>query len=226
MKKIITTLVLAVATLGVAQAQEFKVGVKAGGLFSNAAFKKDTKEGITTKINTGFKFGYQFGVLGEYNFNDKLGVEVDVLYAFQGAKLNSIEGGREGETPVKINIKNGELNTQMNVNHIWLKYSVAEGLRPKLGVNVSNLIKTSLKGEVENEGDKINFADAKYEPKKKFDFGVGAGIEYNHDSGFFVEATYNYGLTELSIKKKGVDTNAENAPFKNSVIQLNVGYKF
>lgn len=226
MKKIITTLVLAVATLGVAQAQEFKVGVKAGGLFSNAAFKKETKGSITTKYNTGFKFGYQFGVLGEYNFNDKLGVEVDVLYAFQGAKFNSIEGGREGETLVKVNVKNGELNTQMNVNHIWLKYSVAEGLRPKLGVNISNLIKTSLKGEVENEGDKINFADAKYEPKKKFDFGVGAGIEYNHSSGFFVEATYNYGLTELSIKKKGGDADSENAPFKNSVIQLNVGYKF
>ena len=226
MKKIITTLVLAVATLGVAQAQEFKVGVKAGGLFSDAAFKKETEGSITTKINTGFKFGYQFGVLGEYNFNDKLGVEVDVLYAFQGAKLTSVEGGIEGHTPLKLNIKNGELNTQMNVNHIWVKYSVAEGLRPKLGVNISNLIKTSLKGEVENEGDTLNFADAKYEPKKKFDFGVGAGIEYNHDSGFFVEATYNYGLTELSIKKKGGDANAESTYFKNSVIQLNVGYKF
>ena len=225
MKKIITTLVLAVATLGVAQAQEFKVGVKAGGLFSNAAFKKDTKEGITTKYNTGFKFGYQFGVLGEYNFNDKLGVEVDVLYAFQGAKFNSVEGGIEGETLRKIDIKNGEINTQMNVNHIWLKYSVAEGLRPKLGVNISNLIKTSLKGEFEGGGRTLNFADAKFEPKKKFDFGVGAGIEYNHDSGFFVEATYNYGLTELSIKEKG-DANSESPSFKNSVIQLNVGYKF
>ena len=225
MKKIITTLVLAVATLGVAQAQEFKVGVKAGGLFSNAAFKKDTKEGITSKYNTGFKFGYQFGVLGEYNFNDKLGVEVDVLYAFQGAKLNSIEGGREGQTPVKINIKNGELNTQMNVNHIWVKYSVAEGLRPKLGVNISNLVKTSLKGEFEGGGRTLNYADLKAEPKKKFDFGVGAGIEYNHDSGFFVEATYNYGLTELSFKEKG-DADSESPRFKNSVIQLNVGYKF
>ena len=226
MKKIITTLVLAVATLGVAQAQEFKVGVKAGGLFSNVAFKKQTKGVFTSKYNTDFKFGYQFGVLGEYNFNDKLGVEVDVLYAFQGAKLTSLEGGLEGHTPIKVNIKNGELNTQMNVNHIWLKYSLTESLRPKLGVNVSNLIKTSLKGEVENEGDTLNFADAKYEPKKKFDFGVGAGIEYNHDSGFFVEATYNYGLTELSIKKKGGDANAESTYFKNSVIQLNVGYKF
>ena len=225
MKKIITTLVLAVATLGVAQAQEFKVGVKAGGLFSNAAFKKDTKEGITTKYNTGFKFGYQFGVLGEYNFNDKLGVEVDVLYAFQGAKFNSVEGGIEGETLRKIDIKNGEINTQMNVNHIWLKYSVAEGLRPKLGVNISNLVKTSLKGEFEGGGRTLNFADAKFEPKKKFDFGVGAGIEYNHDSGFFVEATYNYGLTELSFKEKG-DANSESPSFKNSVIQLNVGYKF
>ena len=225
MKKIITTLVLAVATLGVAQAQEFKVGVKAGGLFSNAAFKKDTKEGITTKYNTGFKFGYQFGVLGEYNFNDKLGVEVDVLYAFQGAKLNSVEGGLEGQTLVKANIKNGEINTQMNVNHIWLKYSVAEGLRPKLGVNISNLIKTSLKGEFEGGGHTLNYADLKAEPKKKFDFGVGAGIEYNHDSGFFVEATYNYGLTELSFKEKG-DANSESPRFKNSVIQLNVGYKF
>ena len=225
MKKIITTLVLAVATLGVAQAQEFKVGVKAGGLFSDAAFKKQTKGGITTKYNTGFKFGYQFGVLGEYNFNDKLGVEVDVLYAFQGAKLNSVEGGREGEALRKIDIKNGELNTQMNVNHIWLKYSVAEGLRPKLGVNISNLVKTSLKGEFEGGGRTLNFADAKFEPKKKFDFGVGAGIEYNHDSGFFVEATYNYGLTELSIKEKG-DANSESPSFKNSVIQLNVGYKF
>ena len=225
MKKIITTLVLAVATLGVAQAQEFKVGVKAGGLFSNAAFKKDTKEGITTKYNTGFKFGYQFGVLGEYNFNDKLGVEVDVLYAFQGAKFNSIEFSRGDVSFPKVDIKNGEINTQMNVNHIWLKYSVAEGLRPKLGVNVSNLIKASVKGEAEAEGRKINFADLKAEPKKKFDFGVGAGIEYNHDSGFFVEATYNYGLTELSIKRKG-DTDTESPRFKNSVIQLNVGYKF
>ena len=225
MKKIITTLVLAVATLGVAQAQEFKVGVKAGGLFSNAAFKKDTKEGITSKYNTGFKFGYQFGVLGEYNFNDKLGVEVDVLYAFQGAKLNSVEGGIEGETLRKIDIKNGELNTQMNVNHIWLKYSVAEGLRPKLGVNISNLVKTSLKGEFEGGGRTLNYADLKAEPKKKFDFGVGAGIEYNHDSGFFVEATYNYGLTELSFKEKG-DVETESPRFKNSVIQLNVGYKF
>lgn len=225
MRKIITTLVLAVATLGVAQAQEFKVGVKAGGLFSNVAFKKQTIETSTTKINTGFKFGYQFGVLGEYNFNDKLGVEVDVLYAFQGAKLNSLEVDREGETPQKIDIKNGALNTQMNVNHIWLKYSVAEGLRPKLGVNISNLIKTSLKGELGDEGDKNNLADVKAEPKKKFDFGVGAGIEYNHSSGFFVEATYNYGLTELSFKEKG-DADSENAPFKNSVIQLNVGYKF
>ena len=225
MKKIITTLVLAVATLGVAQAQEFKVGVKAGGLFSDAAFKKDTKEGITSKYNTGFKFGYQFGVLGEYNFNDKLGVEVDVLYAFQGAKFNSVEGGIEGETLRKIDIKNGEINTQMNVNHIWLKYSVAEGLRPKLGVNISNLIKTSLKGEFEGGGHTLNYADLKAEPKKKFDFGVGAGIEYNHDSGFFVEATYNYGLTELSIKEKG-DANSESPSFKNSVIQLNVGYKF
>ena len=225
MKKIITTLVLAVATLGVAQAQEFKVGVKAGGLFSDAAFKKDTKEGITSKYNTGFKFGYQFGVLGEYNFNDKLGVEVDVLYAFQGAKFNSVEGGIEGETLRKIDIKNGEINTQMNVNHIWLKYSVAEGLRPKLGVNISNLIKTSLKGEFEGGGHTLNYADLKAEPKKKFDFGVGAGIEYNHDSGFFVEATYNYGLTELSLKEKG-DANSESPRFKNSVIQLNVGYKF
>jgi len=218
-------LVLAVATLGVAQAQEFKVGVKAGGLFSNAAFKKDTKEGITTKYNTGFKFGYQFGVLGEYNFNDKLGVEVDVLYAFQGAKFNSIEFSRGDVSFPKVDIKNGEINTQMNVNHIWLKYSVAEGLRPKLGVNVSNLIKASVKGEAEAEGRKINFADLKAEPKKKFDFGVGAGIEYNHDSGFFVEATYNYGLTELSFKEKG-DVETESPRFKNSVIQLNVGYKF
>ena len=163
--------------------------------------------------------------MGEYNFNDKLGVEVDVLYAFQGAKLTSVEGGLEGQTLVKVNIKNGELNTQMNVNHIWVKYSVAEGLRPKLGVNVSNLVKTSLKGEFEGGGRTLNFADAKFEPNKKFDFGVGAGIEYNHDSGFFVEATYNYGLTELSIKEKG-DANSESPRFKNSVIQLNVGYKF
>lgn len=226
MKKIITTLVLAVATLGVAQAQEFKVGVKAGGLFSNVAFKKQTdEEGVTTKFNTGFKFGYQFGVLGEYNFNDKLGVEVDVLYAFQGAKFNSIEFSRGDVSFPKVDIKNGEINTQMNVNHIWLKYSVAEGLRPKLGVNISNLIKASQKGEAEVEGRKINFADTKAEPKKKFDFGVGAGIEYNHDSGFFVEATYNYGLTELSFKRKG-EADSESPRFKNSVIQLNVGYKF
>mgnify|MGYP003544071598 CR=1 FL=1 len=54
-----------------------------------------------------------------------------------------------------------------------------------------------------------------------FDFGIGAGLAYDLANGFFANARYNFGLTDVA-KEKEEGSKSVN----NGVIQVGVGYKF
>ena len=76
MKKLFIIAAMAVAGITTANAQEFKVGAKAGFLMSNLSIDdfSATQAGITSiaKSNTSFKPGFHFGAFIEYGFNEKL----------------------------------------------------------------------------------------------------------------------------------------------------------
>ena len=236
MKKIFIIAAMAVAGITTANAQEFKVGAKAGFLLSN--FSVDdysfTEAGktSTSKLNTAFRPGFHFGAFIEYGFNEKIWVEAGVDYAFQGANLKSIEGTvinvSDGSliTSKKDNIKNGWVKTQQFNIPLWVKYDIS-GFRPKVGVNLGFLSKVKANSEIEGAPAVENTINESLTPDKKFDFGLGIGAEYNLPMGLFFDATFNLGLTKLSTKEKNDDgTYSEGNKFKNRVFQIGVGYKF
>ena len=242
MKKLFIIAAMAVAGITTANAQEFKVGAKAGFLLSNVSIDSssdiETGKISTSKLNTAFRPGFHFGAFIEYGFNEKIWVEAGVDYAFQGANLKSVEGTvinvSDGSLIVskKANIKNGSLKTQQFNIPLWVKYDIS-GFRPKVGVNLGFLSKVKENLEIEGAPAVQNTINESLTPDKKFDFGLGFGAEYNLDSGLFFDATFNLGLTDLSNKQKvvlnqsgGVARTVEPQTFKNRVIQIGVGYKF
>ena len=237
MKKFFIIAAMAVAGMTTANAQEFKVGAKAGFLMSNVSIDdySFTDEGKTTiaKSNTSFKPGFHFGAFIEYGFNEKIWVEAGVDYAFQGAKAKSselIKKDNNGNvlSKTKKDFKNAKFNTQQLNIPLWVKYDI-NGFRPKVGINLGFLTKIETKGE-NNEQKTVTES---FTPDKKFDFGLGIGAEYNLPMGLFFDATFNLGLTDLSNKRK-VELNENGSPartvdsqtFKNRVFQIGVGYKF
>ena len=237
MKKLFIIAAMAVAGMTSANAQEFKVGAKAGFLMSNvsvdsSSFIEEAGKLSTSKLNTAFRPGFHFGAFIEYGFNEKIWVEAGVDYAFQGANLKSIEGTvinvSDGSLIAsdKANIKNGWLKTQQFNIPLWVKYDIS-GFRPKVGVNLGFLSKVKANSEIEGAPAVENTINESLTPDKKFDFGLGFGAEYNLPMGLFFDATFNLGLTKLSTKEKNDDgTYSEGNKFKNRVFQIGVGYKF
>lgn len=236
MKKIFIIAAMAVAGMTTANAQEFKVGAKAGFLMSNVSVDSpsyiEAGKLITSKLNTAFRPGFHFGAFIEYGFNEKIWVEAGVDYAFQGANLKSVESTvinvSDGSLffSKKANIKNGWLKTQQFNIPLWVKYDIS-GFRPKVGVNLGFLSKVKANLEIEGRPVVENTINESLTPDKKFDFGLGFGAEYNLPMGLFFDATFNLGLTKLSTKEKNDDgTYSEGGKFKNRVFQIGVGYKF
>lgn len=215
MRRIITTIAVAIATICTINAQEIKLGARAGVNFATLPSDEviATGLGTTTTVKTeyGFRTGFHFGAFAEYGFNDKLFLEAGISYSSQGAKLKSIETTTKsplGTISGKVNVDDTTtILNQLNVP-IWLKYDFA-GFRPKVGLNFGYLANMKTK-----TSDKTESVD----PDKRFDFGIGIGAEYNLDMGLFFDANFTYGLTNLS--------NNNDTPLKNRVIQIGVGYKF
>jgi len=238
MNRIITTIAVAFATLTAVNAQEFKVGAKAGLNLSTLSIptysyvERDRNFLNTESADTKLKAGFHFGGFVEYGFNEKLWVEAGVDYSFQGTKIKSIEYKKIDLTSGHIETGKTELDVSINTQQLnvplWVKYDIA-GFRPKVGVNLGYLTKIEVKGEGDNQKEETQSLP----PKKRFDFGLGLGAEYNLPFGLFFDATFNLGLTNLSNESKTeldnqgrVSSFRPSAEFKNRVIQIGVGYKF
>ena len=216
MKRIVTTIAVAIATICAVNAQELKFGAKAGLNFSTLSSLevKQTENGYTTtyKTDLGFRTGFHFGAFVEYGFTDQLFVEAGIAYSSQGAKFNSLETVNRWGNIVESSKVEGKdasiIFNQVNIP-IWVKYNIA-GFRPKAGLNLGYLanVKTKENGKTESQ-----------DPEKRFDFGLGIGAEYNLPMGLFFDANFTLGLTNLAAKHSKAD-------IKNRVIQIGVGYKF
>lgn len=83
MKKTFITFVVAIATIIGANAQEFKVGAKAGFLMSNVSDPETSVsvQGVTgtAKFSASYSPGFHFGAFIEYGFNEQLWVEAGVV---------------------------------------------------------------------------------------------------------------------------------------------------
>ena len=218
MKRITLTLLglVAFSTTAVAQ-QEVKFGPKAGVNFANIAGKdaEDNKMLI----------GFHVGAFAEIKFNDKFAIQPEILYSAQGAKQEGSQTIAGITTSYEATAKTSYINIP-----IMAKYYVAPSFAVELGPYVGFLMSSDLEskntiGSVtsETETDMKDYTNS-------IDFGVGAGVSYNLDNGFFIGARYNLGLTKLGKDSSqtigGIEVSTEALDTKNAVIQVGVGYKF
>jgi hypothetical protein len=169
------------------------------------------------------RHGINAGISGEYAVNERISIEPGVFYSMQGStfKLGSVKLG---------------LHTDYVTVPVLFKAYVAEGFNVFAGPQAGFLINSRLKL---NSGigildDIVNTLSnrldlAKYE--NKFDFAIVAGLGYQLPMGLSISANYNFGLTNVpkieDVKLPwGEETYSLNINAKNTVLQVNIGYRF
>ena len=204
LKKIFTIAAFVAFAFSANAQQEVKFGPKAGVNFSNVSNVEDSK----------MLTGFYVGAVAEIKFTEKFSVQPEVVYSSQGFKneYSDIYAG------VYESYKNTNKLDYINIP-IMAKYYVYEGLSIELGPQFGFLVKAENKekatiGSISGT-EKTDIKD----DVKSFDFGIGAGVAYDLTNGFFANARYNFGLTDVAKENEGKSV-------KNGVIQVGVGYKF
>lgn len=171
-------------------------GVKAGVNFSD----------ITGEMVDSFngRTSLHFGVMSEFMLGEKFGLQPELQYSSQGSDYD------EEDFDISGTVKVDYLNIPVMAN-----IYVADGFFFQAGPQVGFLL--SATDEYEGEEDDIK------DFLKGTDFGINFGLGYKLDSGLNFGARYNLGLSD------NLDTTefeSEGAEYKNSVIQISVGWFF
>lgn len=179
-------------------AQEVNFGAKAGVNFADITGEEvDSFDGLTS---------FHFGVVAEILISDKFAVQPELLYSKQGADYSEDFDGMSYDGTVNVDY--------LNIP-IMAKYFVADGFSIELGPQIGILL--SAKDEYEDEEDDIK------DFLKGTDFGLNFGLGYKLANGLNFGVRYNMGLSDnLDID----DYEVEGAEYKNSVIQISLGYFF
>lgn len=197
MKKLFLFFTLALFSLNFSIAQ-VNFGAKAGVNFSDITGEKvDSFSGRTS---------LHVGVVAEIMVSDMFAVQPELLYSSQGSDYDESDEGFDVSGTVKVDY--------LNIP-VMAKYYVVEGFSIEAGPQIGFLL--SATDEYDNEEDDIK------EFLKGTDFGVNLGVGYKLENGLNFGARYNLGLSDnLDVD----DFETDGAEYKNSVIQISVGYFF
>lgn len=205
MKKILPIVALVAISLTANAQQVFTIGPKAGVNFSTLS-NVDKGEMLP---------GYYVGAVAEFKFAEKFSFQPELVYSSQGIK-NIYSETLAG---VSLNHHNHDKLAYINIP-LLAKYYFTKGFSVELGPQFGLLLKATNKDEVTTNGVEVNENRDFKNEVNSFDFGIGAGLAYDIAKGFFVNARYNLGLSNVGKSNQYYDGS------KNSVTQLGVGYKF
>lgn len=211
MKKIFLVAAIAVFGFSTVQAQDVKLGAKAGVNF--AKLSGDDLEDADGRL------GIHLGLVGEIPVSEKFAVQPELVYSTQGLQS-------------KFNIGDTEITAKRKLDYfnipVMAKFYVTEGLAIEAGPQIGFLL--NAKDEVEADGD---FPGDEFEGEtdikdevSSFDMGIGGGLSYSLENGAYIGARYIYGLT--NVDDAGDDTDGEffEGDLVNSVLSLSVGFRF
>lgn len=210
-------LVVAISNTTFAQTFGVKVGLNMATLSA-----KDSLENYGELFD--MKPGFHVGVTAEFQINEMLSFEPNVLLSTKGYKFK-IEEEFLGEVfksestvnlvyidiPLPIKVKFGEET----------KFYGAAGPYIGMGFGGKTTEKYTVGSETETDEYDIEWgSDAEKHDFKSLDFGltIGAGVELA--SNITIGASYNLGLSNISSYTEG-ETQA-----KNRVLQVSLGYRF
>lgn len=150
---------------------------------------------------------FNAGIVAEVPYSERFSLQAEVFYSGQGFEVEDIN-------LAGVNINTNKVEYQLDYIQVPLlaKVYLIEGLNvyagPQIGFKVNE--------EIDYESGDVNVDDTLLPEAQDFDFSGTVGAGYKFDNGFFVDARYNYGFSDL-VK----DTKSH-----NSVIQAGVGFMF
>ncbi len=201
MKKLVAIAVVALGSIGFAQAQEVDFGVQVG--YNVANFQGDDIEDSNTRN------GINVGITGEYEFSPSFGLMVGAIYSQQGADGRLLGA----DTTLKLDYINVPVLAKFYLGGSG--FSLDAG--PQVGFNV--------KDEREITSGPLAGSTADYDAEP-IDLSVGGGLSYKFREGTILEgisasARYMVGVSNIY---NDDDTFSDN--LTNQVFSFNLGYKF
>ncbi|TYB79844.1 porin family protein [Bizionia myxarmorum] len=212
MKKVFLVAAVAVFTITGIQAQSdsktVEFGVKGGVNFSTIT----SDDFDDAKSRTSFNVG----VLAEIPITDRFSIQPEVLYSGQGFDVKEVN---------QDNVFDTDQNVEYQLDYIQVpvlvKVYLIEGLSVEAGPQFGFKIHEELDFQPNSDGGDIEInSDDSY--IKDFDTSLALGAAYKFDGGFFVNARYTFGLTNIFKD----DTVLQNVDAKNAVWQAGVGFMF
>ncbi|MDN6281236.1 MAG: PorT family protein [Psychroflexus sp.] len=204
MKKLMLTVVFTLGAIVTSNAQAdsdlVQIGAKGGVNFATVAGDDFDSPDSRTSFNA--------GLVAEVPYSERFSLQAEVFYSGQGFKVDDINFG-------DLNIDTDKVEYQLDYIQVPLlaKFYLIEGLNiyagPQIGFKVNEKIDYEAGGSTDVD-------DTLFPEAQDFDFSGTVGAGYKFDNGFFVDARYNYGFSDL-VK----DTKSH-----NSVIQAGVGLMF
>ncbi|WP_417444741.1 porin family protein [Joostella sp.] len=189
-KHILVIATLLVGTVASAQSwsDEFQLGARGGVNFSSV-----TGDDIDSPDN---RTSFYAGLVAEAPISERVSIQPEVFYSGQGFDVD-------------------DQDTEFQVDYIQVpllaKIYLAEGFNLHAGPQVGFKVNEELDFEpTEDAGDfdtdEIN----------DIDFQLTGGAEYKFENGFFLQARYSYGLSEV----------VEDTDIHNSVFSAGLGFMF
>lgn len=219
MKKLLLVAVVALIGSSVVKAQELRFGPKAGYSMSTLKFKDNKDVENTDPMHT-----FYVGGLVEYKMSDKFGIQGEVLYSPLGGKIDEKAEDPDDSTNY-IRIQNKTTLGTLLIP-VSAKYFITEGFSVSAGASFGVILSAKSKTVADFglgmlPGLEIS-ADDETDIKDQMNtlnIAPFLGAEYAFENGFFIDARYNYGVSNLA-------KNSGDGKLTNSFAQVGVGFKF
>ncbi|MFD2827756.1 porin family protein [Leeuwenhoekiella polynyae] len=200
MKKLI--LIASFIALGTtaAKAQDtFHFGVKGGVNFANIAGDDSADQDSRTS--------FYAGLVAELPISEMFSIQPEVIYSAQGSTIAAID---------EDNFLDVDDNIEYQLDYIQVplmaKIYLADGLSLQAGPSFNFLVSEEIDNQPTSASGDIDIVNG----ANDFEFGTAAGLEYQFDSGLFIQGRYTRGFTKIY----------DNVNAYNYAIQAGVGFVF
>ncbi|WP_299216236.1 porin family protein [uncultured Aquimarina sp.] len=178
MKQTPLFLIITILLFSTACAQDYPLQSALMGVKGGANFSTVYSENID---DLDFRTDFYAGLAVEAMLTDKFGFQVEAFYSRQGFKSN--ESLQTEKIAVKID---------------YIQFPILAKAYLLEGLNIQGGIQLGFKIDEEvNNRLLANDVDPELDAIRNFDFQLASGIEYKFKNGFFIQARYSYGLSEI-----------------------------
>jgi len=188
-------------------AQNIKYGSKIGVNIANITGDE------TDDLNT--KTSLLAGAVAEIMISDEFSFQAELLYSAQGAKSDY------SETLDDVTFRYTSVKLEYINVPLLAKFYITEGFSLEAGPQVGFLITADREFEKTDNGEIEKGEKDILDEIKGIDFGLDFGLAYKLESGIFLSARYNLGLTNINDI-----VGSDDFKNQNRVIQISAGYFF